>query len=63
MVQRDEFISLTCRKQCVQSFNTFDFLKDTVRRVPDLGGSDAVSDDRSATKRRYGKIGFIFFYV
>lgn len=32
----------------------FDFLKDTVSRVPDLGGSEASADDRSATKKRYG---------
>ncbi|KAL0437145.1 UNVERIFIED_CONTAM: Dr1-associated corepressor [Sesamum radiatum] len=38
-------------KQCVQSFNVFDFLRETVSKVPDLGGSDAV-EDRSATKRR-----------
>ncbi|CAN4120062.1 unnamed protein product [Withania somnifera] len=37
-------------KQCIQSFNVFDFLKDVVSRVPDLGGSDAVAE--SATKRR-----------
>ncbi|KAK4441387.1 Dr1-associated corepressor [Sesamum alatum] len=39
-------------KQCVQSFNVFDFLRDTVSKVPDLGGSDVVAEDRSATKRR-----------
>ncbi|KAI3450085.1 hypothetical protein Pfo_006750 [Paulownia fortunei] len=39
-------------KQCVQSFNVFDFLKDTVSKVPDLGGSDAAAEDKSATKRR-----------
>ncbi|XP_020552407.1 dr1-associated corepressor-like isoform X2 [Sesamum indicum] len=39
-------------KQCVQSFNVFDFLRETVSKVPDLGGSDAVVEDRSATKRR-----------
>ncbi|CAN4119075.1 unnamed protein product [Withania somnifera] len=37
-------------KQCIQSFNVFDFLKDVVSRVPDLGGSDAGAE--SATKRR-----------
>ncbi|KAH6791676.1 hypothetical protein C2S52_002153 [Perilla frutescens var. hirtella] len=39
-------------KQCVQSFNVFDFLRDTVSKVPDLGGADAANEDRSATKRR-----------
>ena len=42
-----------CRKQCVQTFNVFDFLKDIVSKVPDLGGSGATSDDRSVTKRRF----------
>ncbi|KAG7609776.1 unnamed protein product [Arabidopsis thaliana] len=37
-------------KQCVQATNVFDFLRDTVAKVPDLGGSD--SEDQSATKRR-----------
>ncbi|XP_076924014.1 uncharacterized protein LOC143586331 [Bidens hawaiensis] len=37
-------------KQCVQSFNVFDFLRDTVGKVPDLGGSDAAGE--SAPKRR-----------
>lgn len=39
-------------KQCVQTFNVFDFLKDIVSRVPDLGGSDTSIDDRTASKRR-----------
>ncbi|CAL9230906.1 unnamed protein product [Arabidopsis halleri] len=37
-------------KQCVHAFNIFDFLRETVGKVPDLGGSDA--EDQSATKRR-----------
>ncbi|XP_010454229.1 PREDICTED: dr1-associated corepressor-like isoform X1 [Camelina sativa] len=37
-------------KQCVHAFNVFDFLRDTVGKVPDLCGSDA--EDQSATKRR-----------
>lgn len=44
------------RKQCVQAFNVFDFLKDIVSKVPDLGGSEAAGEDRSVTKRRFGKI-------
>ncbi|GAB2218446.1 hypothetical protein Drorol1_Dr00001669 [Drosera rotundifolia] len=39
-------------KQCVQNFNEFDFLRDTVSRVPDLGSSNGGADDRSAAKRR-----------
>ncbi|KAI3996921.1 hypothetical protein MKX01_021197 [Papaver californicum] len=38
-------------KQCVQSFNVFDFLKEIVSKVPDFGGSDAGGKDR-ANKRR-----------
>ncbi|KAJ0230254.1 Histone superfamily protein [Hirschfeldia incana] len=37
-------------KQCVNAFNIFDFLRDTVSKVPDLGGSEG--EDRPATKRR-----------
>lgn len=48
------FTSFTCRKQCVQSFNVFDFLRDTVRKVPDLGGAEAANEDRTAAKRRLG---------
>ncbi|KAL0285302.1 UNVERIFIED_CONTAM: Dr1-associated corepressor [Sesamum calycinum] len=43
---------LVCMKQCVQRFNVFDFLKDTVSKVPDLGGSDAATEDKCATRRR-----------
>ena len=39
-------------KQCIQTFNVFDFLKDTVSKVPDLGGSVATGDDQTVTKRR-----------
>nr|XP_043634207.1 dr1-associated corepressor-like [Erigeron canadensis] len=39
-------------KECVQSFNVFDFLREIVGKVPNLGGSDAPGEDRSATKRR-----------
>ncbi|GAV68374.1 CBFD_NFYB_HMF domain-containing protein [Cephalotus follicularis] len=39
-------------KQCVQTFIVFDFLKEIVSKVPDLGGSDAAGEDRSVAKRR-----------
>ncbi|KAI5433420.1 hypothetical protein KIW84_020628 [Lathyrus oleraceus] len=39
-------------KQCVQTFNVFDFLNDIVSKVPDLGGSVATADDQTVTKRR-----------
>jgi hypothetical protein len=45
--------SWICRKQCIQTCNVFDFLKDTVSKVPDLGGSAATGDDQAVTKRRY----------
>jgi len=40
-----------CRKQCVQTFNVFDFLKDIVSKVPDLGGSVANGDDHTVKRR------------
>ncbi|XP_022730458.1 dr1-associated corepressor-like [Durio zibethinus] len=39
-------------KQCVQGFNVFDFLREIVGKVPDLGGLDAAGEDRSVPKRR-----------
>lgn len=36
----------------MNAFNVFDFLRDTVSKVPDLGGSEG--EDRPATKRRLG---------
>ncbi|XP_057953424.1 uncharacterized protein LOC131147835 isoform X2 [Malania oleifera] len=39
-------------KQCIQSFNVFDFLREIVSKVPDLSGYDAVGEDRSIVKRR-----------
>lgn len=38
----------------MQATNVFDFLRDTVAKVPDLGGSD--TEDQSATKRRLGPL-------
>lgn len=40
----------------MHTFNVFDFLKDIVKRVPDLGGSDTAVEDRSAAKRRLGQV-------
>lgn len=34
----------------MHAFNVFDFLRETVGKVPDLGGSD--TEEQSATKRR-----------
>ena len=36
----------------MHAFNVFDFLRDIVSKVPDLGGSEG--EDRPATKRRLG---------
>lgn len=47
---------LICRKQCVQTFNVFDFLRETVKKVPDLGGSDTAGEKRSVAKRRFGSV-------
>ncbi|XLS99915.1 hypothetical protein HN51_049267 [Arachis hypogaea] len=48
----DIFYSLVDLKHCVQTFNVFDFLKDILNKVPDLGGSGATGDDRSIPKKR-----------
>ncbi|EEF39141.1 negative cofactor 2 transcriptional co-repressor, putative [Ricinus communis] len=39
-------------KQCVHTFNIFDFLGEIVGKVPDLGGSGAAGDDCTVAKRR-----------
>ncbi|CAI0542243.1 unnamed protein product [Linum tenue] len=39
-------------KQCVQNFNVFDFLREIVSKVPDMGGPEAASDDNHCVKRR-----------
>ncbi|XP_050386622.1 uncharacterized protein LOC126802942 [Argentina anserina] len=39
-------------KQCVKTCSVFDFLKDIVSKVPDLGGSDAVGEEGTVAKRR-----------
>nr|GEZ30083.1 hypothetical protein [Tanacetum cinerariifolium]GEZ32571.1 hypothetical protein [Tanacetum cinerariifolium] len=39
-------------KQCVRNFNMCDFLRLIVGKVPELGGSDATAEEKSATKRR-----------
>ncbi|KAG8495190.1 hypothetical protein CXB51_012807 [Gossypium anomalum] len=39
-------------KQCVQGFNVFDFLREIVGKVPDLGGLDAAAEDCHVPKKR-----------
>lgn len=34
----------------------FDFLKDTVGKVPDLGGPEAAAEDKSAIRKRFSRI-------
>ncbi|THU71327.1 hypothetical protein C4D60_Mb04t00240 [Musa balbisiana] len=46
------FVFLAYRKQCVHKFTVFDFLKDLVSKVPDVGGSYADPDDKATKKRK-----------
>ncbi|OMO62028.1 Transcription factor CBF/NF-Y/archaeal histone [Corchorus olitorius] len=39
-------------KQCVEEFNVFDFLRETVGKVTNLRGTDAAGEDHSVPKRR-----------
>ena len=54
-----DFCNEIYRKQCVQTFNVFDFLREIVSKVPDLGGPDAAGDERGVSKRRFGISSFI----
>jgi len=49
------------RKQCVQSFNVFDFLQEIVRQVPDLSASTASADGHPIVKRRFALIELLCF--
>lgn len=40
----------------MQGFNVFDFLREIVGKVPDLGGADTAGEDHSVSKRRFGKV-------
>ena len=39
------------RKQCIQTYNVYDFLRDVVSKVPDTGTSDAIADDKLGKRR------------
>jgi hypothetical protein len=39
------------RKQCIQTYSVYDFLREVVRKVPDIGTSDAVADDKLGKRR------------
>jgi len=38
-------------KQCIQTYNVYDFLRDVVSKVPDTGTSDAIADDKLGKRR------------
>lgn len=38
-------------KQCIHSYNVYDFLRDVVSKVPDMGTSDAGVDDKLGKRR------------
>jgi len=40
------------RKQCIQTYNVYDFLRDVVSKVPDTGTSDAIADDKLGKRRK-----------
>ncbi|CAI9289005.1 unnamed protein product [Lactuca saligna] len=57
LLKTHEFVEF--RKNCVQSYNVFDFLREVVSKVPNYGHSDAVvggtvgsGDDRTMVKRK-----------
>jgi len=40
------------RKQCIQTYNVYDFLREVVSKVPDTGTSDAIVDDKLGKRRK-----------
>lgn len=51
-------MSIFYRKNCVERYNVFDFLREVVSKVPDYGhghgqaNADVTMEDRSISKRR-----------
>jgi hypothetical protein len=39
------------RKQCIQTYNVYDFLREVVSKVPDIGPSDVIADDKLGKRR------------
>jgi len=39
-------------KQCIQTYNVYDFLREVVSKVPDTGTSDAIVDDKLGKRRK-----------
>jgi len=40
------------RKQCIQTYIVYDFLRVVVSKVPDTGTSDAIVDDKLGKRRK-----------
>ena len=45
------FTIMIYRKQCVHNYDVYDFLKNVVNKVPDLGSPDASADDKLGKRR------------
>ncbi|KAL5662422.1 hypothetical protein ACJX0J_029547, partial [Zea mays] len=39
-------------KQCIQTYNVYDFLREVVSKVPDIGPSDVIADDKLGKRRK-----------
>jgi Dr1-associated corepressor len=39
------------RKQCIETYNVYDFLREVVSNVPDMGSSDVIADDKLGKRR------------
>jgi len=45
------FLLNVFRKQCIQMYNVYDFLTEVVSKVPDIGPSDVIADDKLGKRR------------
>lgn len=43
------------RKQCIHSYDVYDFLKNVASKVPDLGAPDSSADDKLGKRRKHGE--------
>uniref|UniRef100_A0ACD5T925 Uncharacterized protein n=1 Tax=Avena sativa TaxID=4498 RepID=A0ACD5T925_AVESA len=48
-------VSSSHLKQCVQGYEVYDFLKNVVSKVPDLGAPDASADDKLGKRRKHAE--------
>ncbi|CAD6333412.1 unnamed protein product [Miscanthus lutarioriparius] len=46
------FLLNVFRKQCIQTYNVYDFLTEVVSKVPDIGPSDVIADDKLGKRRK-----------